>query len=170
MDVGRFEEFFHQMRPRLMRFNQRWVDVDAANEIAVEALRSIWDKDLPAPGNAREQRQLESLAYRICEGLLRNAQRGHRRRLRLAHAVQADHDVRPTVVESPEERNEQSARVRDALAKLPEKEREVISLLICGYTIAEIAEILETTPGAVSMRLRRARTSLRRLVEGASDD
>ena len=49
----------------------------------------------------------------------------------------------------------------DALAALPASYREVILLKYCsGYSLSEIAKILNTTAGAVKVRLMRARRTL----------
>jgi DNA-directed RNA polymerase specialized sigma24 family protein len=42
-------------------------------------------------------------------------------------------------------------------------DREVLDLLIDGYRVAEIADLLDCTPAAASMRLQRAKRNARRL-------
>ena len=57
-----------------------------------------------------------------------------------------------------------------AVAKLPEKFRVVIHLHYYeGYTIKEIADILNLTASAVSMRLTRAKENLRKHFKGGTD-
>lgn len=56
--------------------------------------------------------------------------------------------------------------VRDAIEHLPESHRNVLILRdIEGLSTAETAELLETTPNAVKVRLHRARQALRTLLD-----
>lgn len=55
--------------------------------------------------------------------------------------------------------------IRDALKTLPQTYAEPLALQVLGgFSCAEIAEMLETTEGAVMTRLTRARQTLKRLV------
>jgi RNA polymerase sigma-70 factor (ECF subfamily) len=64
------------------------------------------------------------------------------------------------------ERKEMAAVVRDAIARLPEHYRTVLLLRdIEERDTAETAELLETTPNAVKVRLHRARQALRTLLD-----
>lgn len=59
--------------------------------------------------------------------------------------------------------------VREALAALPASLREpLVMQVLGGFSCAEIADLLQTTEGAVMTRLTRARHALRRLIEGPS--
>lgn len=63
------------------------------------------------------------------------------------------------------ERAEKQARVREALAALDPKDREVVILhYFEDLTIAEIAEVLGKKPGTVKSRLHRARLHLAELL------
>jgi RNA polymerase sigma factor (sigma-70 family) len=161
VDIEEFERFFGVMRPRLLAFNRRWTDVDTANELAVQALAAIWDKDLPAPADVESQARLESLAFRICEGLIRNHQRGVDRRHRLVAAIQQERLVGPASPQSPDAVLESLDLISSLLDTLSRGEREVVELVIRGYKVSEIATLLQTRPGTISMRLKRARESLR---------
>lgn len=55
--------------------------------------------------------------------------------------------------------------VDDALSKLPHKYREVLLLIVQGYTPKEIAEILGEPYETVRKRVQRARTELKKLLE-----
>jgi len=73
-------------------------------------------------------------------------------------------DTAPEVSDDKAHRGEARlmvASVLDAVAKLPEAQREVL-LLVCveGLTYAETAEILEVPKGTVMSRLCRARSAL----------
>ncbi len=74
-----------------------------------------------------------------------------------------------TNVATPEEllqRSGTAAMVREALDRLPDSYRTIILLRdIQGYTTQETAETLEISDGAVKVRLHRARTALRTLIQ-----
>ena len=62
-------------------------------------------------------------------------------------------------------KREEMAELRDALAKLPEKHREIINLkAFQGCSYAEMAEILDIPIGTVMSRLYTARLRLRELL------
>ena len=72
-------------------------------------------------------------------------------------------------VGSEMEFDEDDKELIEAVSKLPDKLRAAVHLHYYeGYSIKEIADILETSPSAVSMRLTRAKEILRdRLMGGA---
>jgi RNA polymerase sigma-70 factor (ECF subfamily) len=62
-------------------------------------------------------------------------------------------------------RHEESLQLADALAKLPEAQRNAITLRYCqGQSLAEISQLLGRTPAAVSGLLRRGSKQLRDLL------
>lgn len=68
--------------------------------------------------------------------------------------------------ESEAERRQLRARVREAVDRLPEPYRTVLLLRdIEELETAEVARMLEITPGAVKTRLHRARQALRSLLD-----
>jgi RNA polymerase sigma-70 factor (ECF subfamily) len=59
-------------------------------------------------------------------------------------------------------RNEQSIRLAEALAQLPEPQRQALMLKHCeGWSLAEIGKLLGRTPAAVASLLRRGLKQLR---------
>jgi RNA polymerase sigma-70 factor (ECF subfamily) len=86
---------------------------------------------------------------------------------------EADPELAPAArveasVQSDLERAEMSACVRDKVEQLPETDRWAILLYdIAGLSHAEIASVLDIEVGAVKVRLHRARTKLRTLLEDA---
>ena len=168
VDAGGFEEFFHVMHPKLVRYAKRRLDPDTALDVASQAMHTIWTKEISNPESEAESRQLQSLAYRIVEGHIRNALRSHRRFARVLDAV-AETRRHPDVV------SDVADVVVDGgpaawLDKLSLTDREVLSLLGDGYTVSEIAVILDCTPAAVSMRLQRARKNLKLVLGRVAQD
>jgi RNA polymerase sigma factor (sigma-70 family) len=53
----------------------------------------------------------------------------------------------------------------DATRRLPLPQRQVIILLLEGFTYPEIAEMLEIAPNALALRLSRAKTALKSMLE-----
>jgi RNA polymerase sigma-70 factor (ECF subfamily) len=100
-------------------------------------------------------------------------------------AINATRKKRPTLVELNEEislrdndtgplehviHQGQQAVIRDAIQQLPAGQREVLVLVFYHQmTGAEIAEILDITPGTVKSRLHRAKQTLRRLLQGNTE-
>jgi RNA polymerase sigma factor (sigma-70 family) len=85
------------------------------------------------------------------------------RRLELYRAEQ------PTVTSSPDDdlvRDEKVTRVRQALSRLSERDREVLLLQAEGFSYDEIAETSGLAKGAIGTTLARAR---RKLVEAYRD-
>lgn len=61
---------------------------------------------------------------------------------------------------------EERTALRDAIENLPDKYREPLVLCyVCGYSITEIAERLQTSPENVRQRLSRARKMLRQQLD-----
>jgi RNA polymerase sigma-70 factor (ECF subfamily) len=65
------------------------------------------------------------------------------------------------------ERNEQVLRLAEALAELPDPQREVLVLRHChGWALAEIAEHLGRTRASIASLLRRGLKQMRELLQG----
>jgi RNA polymerase sigma factor (sigma-70 family) len=172
VELEEFEAFFEFMRPRLMGTALRSLDVDTANEVAIAALHTIWTKNVEAPRNNVEQLQLQALTYRVLEGNVRNALRSRARRARLLEAVvdreQTARTNEPDVADSLDWQEDERS-IDALLGALSESERQVVTLVLDGFKVNEIAEMLGRRPGAISMRLNRARKQLRRTL-GRRDD
>jgi RNA polymerase sigma-70 factor (ECF subfamily) len=99
-----------------------------------------------------------------------NAAKDHVKKRRRRPAVALDEDAQlPHRGHGPEERAAQSERrrlVREAIASLPERYREVLALReLDGMTYNEIAGVLRLSIGTVESRLHRARARLKRRLE-----
>ncbi|MDO4718628.1 MAG: sigma-70 family RNA polymerase sigma factor [Propionibacteriaceae bacterium] len=169
MNEEEFTAFFAEMHPALLRYGMRRLDVDTASEVALDALRVVWEKRIPAPRSDEERRQLRGLSYAIMNGLISNSHRAARRRFRLAEALASEQRVRPDYEPGLAE-HFVDGRVPEALSQLPARDQEILSLLIDGYGVGEIATILGCSPGAISTRLGRARAKLRTLLKQEDAD
>lgn len=162
VDAGEFEAFFRDMHPRLVRYAKRQLDADTALDVASQAMQTIWSKNVETPVDDTERRQLQSLAYRIVEGHIRNAVRARGRFGRVVVAIAETRRQEPMHVSDVADLVVEGAA--EWLKKLSVTDREVLALVADGYTVAEIALILDCTPAAVSMRLQRAKRNLKLLL------
>jgi RNA polymerase sigma-70 factor (ECF subfamily) len=95
-----------------------------------------------------------------CKDWLKNIRRTH---------VSYEEDDQPSSFSTPEEemdRNELRTDLEYALNRLPESLREAFVMKhVEGRSYEEMAELLETTVGALKMRVHRAREALQALLE-----
>jgi len=173
MDEGEFEQLFRALWPRLVSFATLHVDHETAKDVAHQALIVVWEKhkDRPGPRTPSQRRKLEGLAFKVAYGLARNAQRSQRRETRLVGLLKDETVVNETHLSDPSElvphpRSGGADDLPAVLSRLPPSEREVVSYFVQGYRVSEIAALLGRRPDTVSMRLSRARKSLRALLEG----
>ena len=114
----------------------------------------------------------QSTPYTWLYAILRNLIRDRRRKFaRRAGAVPIDRPPRAISPEQDVGRREEHLRVRQAVARLPEGHREVVSLFYLEeLSVAEVAERLNQPVGTVKSRLFNARTTLKRVLEGSGAD
>lgn len=149
---ARFEELADELIEPLRRFLVRRTDPATADDALAETLLVCWRRlhevpDEPLPW-----------AYAVARNCLANALRSARRQERLAARV-ASADPPQLVAPGPGEGDPELA---EALASLPERDAELLRLWAWEQlTAAEIAEALEITPNAASIRLHRAKERLR---------
>jgi RNA polymerase sigma-70 factor, ECF subfamily len=60
---------------------------------------------------------------------------------------------------------EQNDRITDAMKRLPEIDREILSLAVSGVAYKEIAETFQLSVANVKVRIHRARTRLRQMMK-----
>lgn len=154
---GWLEEF----GPRLYRFAWRLSgDAHIAEDLAQETLLRAWrNRD-----TLRDPERLRIWLFRICANLWRDE--GRKRKVRgprlAPETVEHDRAMQHPWV-NPSETRDETAQVLTAIAQLPERQREVLHLAACeGLNAIQIAEVLETTPGAVRSSLSLARQEVRR--------
>lgn len=161
MDAGEFTAFFNSTVPALLRYVTRMSDADAAQDIVADTMATMWSKRLDAPDSDESLRKLQSLAFRVAEGHLRNRRRGDRRRGmlfgKLGNSAASELVVRPDFTELLNS----DVAVLDRLNSLKATDRNVIALVIDGFTMKEISTILDCSLSATKMRILRARKQLR---------
>ena len=147
-----------QSRARLYRMAYAWCHNAAlADDLAQETLT----KALRKAGQLRDPKARDAWLFTI----LANCYRDHFRRQRDMDDID---DVELHDETTPESRNSQQEiviMVRAAIAKLPEAQRQVMTLVdLEGFTYIEVAGVLGVPIGTVMSRLCRARNALRELL------
>jgi RNA polymerase sigma factor (sigma-70 family) len=162
-----FDRELVAMLPRLRRFafslSRNGTDADDLTQATVErALRSR--------AQWQDGTRLDSWLYRIMRNLWVDIGRSRSRRAK----VEAPEDEAQRLGEDPREAIEASIelqRMTAAMQRLPEEQREVVSLiLIAGFGYRETAEVLKVPIGTVSSRLVRGRTALLEMVGARNDN
>ena len=160
-----FDRLFGEHRQPLLAYLLRRVDApcDAADLLA-EVFLVVWRRldDVPAGGEATPW------LFGVARRVLANHRRGVRRRHGLAVKLRSTLDLR--AVPSPEAAasvdDEAVARLRRALETLPEIDREIVTLRAWeGLSASDISLVVGGTPENVRVRLHRARSRLRSILE-----
>ena len=145
----------------LLRYLLRRADPETAADVLGDTLLVLWRRHTEIPADAALP-----WAYGVARGCLANARRGARRREALVARLVVLDPPRP--VDGPEDRAAPDPDLHAALSRLTPTEAEVVTLWAWeGLSPTEIAVALDVTPNAVSIRLHRARTRLRDLLEEA---
>lgn len=138
-----------------------------AEELAQDVFLRLWQK----LGSFDATRPLRPWLLRLARNVCLNALRKWQPPARSIHAADEEEPSLepaadgPTALDDAADR-EQAARVRAAVARLPEEYRLVVTLRhFDGLAYEEIAEALDLPLGTVKVRLHRARERLRELLE-----
>jgi RNA polymerase sigma factor (sigma-70 family) len=145
-------QLFREHYPALFRYLARLVgDPDAAADAAQEAFVRFLERS-PAPDAAR------AWLFRVGTNAAREAARTRARRLRLLEAdpARAPLGQPPAAPDAELEANERRRMVRNALARLTERDRVILLMREEGFTHREIAEAVGTTTGSVGTMVARA--------------
>jgi RNA polymerase sigma-70 factor (ECF subfamily) len=156
-----FHEQLEQIRPKLYRVAYSWSHNTAlADDLVQETL-------IKALKNARQLRDPELFNGWVFS-ILANCWRDHFRQHREMEDIDELEDYRCATQTTPEDDHSQSqiiSRVRDAVAKLPMGQRQVLTLVdLEEFAYIEVAAILAIPIGTVMSRLSRARQELKILL------
>ena len=168
-DDGRahFEQVAAGLMEPLRRYLARRTDPATADDVLADTLLVCWRRldDVPA----------EPLpwAYGVARRCLANAQRGERRQARLATRISVvDPPARTTAAGTDSSADAGldtglDTGLGEAMARLRPEDAELLRLWAWEQlTPAEIADVLEISPNAASIRLHRAREKLRAELRG----
>jgi RNA polymerase sigma-70 factor (ECF subfamily) len=142
----------------LLRYFARRVGADEASDLVAETMMAAWRRAAALP---TDDEQARMWLFGIARNVLANAQRSERRRLRLANRLRL---LVSTVGDGPAP--DQGADVRDAIDRLPPDQADVVRLVHWdGFSLAEVAQLLDEPPTTTRSRYARAKESLRRALE-----
>lgn len=154
--IGDFDEILARYHPQVARLAHRllgWRDQQAAEDIVQEVF-------LVALTRLKAFRGESSIGTWL-SGITINKCRAHRRRALLKLKWLRQVWDRPGTNHQPAD-EETSQQVRDAVAQLPPRDREVIVLFYLeDFSMAQIAQLLDVKRNAIEVRLHRARQRLK---------
>lgn len=127
---------------------------EAAEDLAQETFLALYHE----PPALDDGRTLAAWLCRVALNKAHNTMRGEQRAsAREERAARMDGEgMTPDEPEAHLLRAEEHARVRDALAQLPERQGKLLLLRNAGLTYAEVADLLGVAPGSVGTLLARA--------------
>ncbi|HVX86273.1 MAG TPA: sigma-70 family RNA polymerase sigma factor [Phycisphaerae bacterium] len=165
-DLGGFDGFVDRYKQRLFRYLLARVESvqtaeDLTQDVFLKAIRN-------PPGDAGAGR-VSTWLFTVAQRCLQDHQRWRRRRAQHAEAVMAarpaGRSVDPAAAASAEE---ERVRLAALLGKLPEEQRDVLTLRLLGdLSIAEIAAVTGAPEATVKSRLKYGLEKLARSVPGA---
>jgi len=148
--VERFRAVYDAAYPRLMAYALRRARTrDDAHDVVADTMLIAWRRLDDIPTDERRIAWMYGVARRVLANHYRATDRRDRLTDRLEHQAPADHGEFDAVYE--------------ALDRLRTDDREILTLAAWDdLTNDEIAVVLSVTPGAVAVRLHRARARLAR--------
>jgi RNA polymerase sigma factor (sigma-70 family) len=143
----------------LLRYFERRLRRDDAADALGDAMVAVWRHAARMPADAHGARLW---MFGIARNIALNAQRGARRRVQLSERLR--HLTAATAAsDSPADEH---LEIRDAIARLPVDDAELIRLVHWdGLSLAEAAELLEIPSSTARGRYQRIRASLRSVLE-----
>jgi len=164
-DVDAFDELIGRWQEPLWRHAWR---LTGSRDAAWDAIQEAWITVSRDIRGLKDAAAFPTWAYRItsnrCHDWIRKECR--RRRADEAYAEQAD-----CVENETRSAHHHSVDLDEALARLSGRDRAILALRYEeGFSIAEIARILQIPPGTVKSRLHYARERLRHYLEEPSNE
>ena len=158
-----FDAVFGRVYPQLYRYLHRLTgSPDTAADVAQESFVRLLAKPLP-------EDEARRWLFTVATNLVRDGVRTARTRERLLAAE----PVRPSGFAQPDElaeRRERIARVQEALACIPERDRTILLMKQEGFRYDEIAEVVGVAPGSVGTLLARATRRFAQVYRGKEGD
>jgi len=152
----------HELRGRLFRMAYAWShDRSLADDLVQETLARAMERI----GQLRDPTAMDTWVFSI----LNNCHRDHFRRLKEQTGVEEEAGDAALEPDQLYERYAAVRRVHDAIAALPDAQRQVLTLVdIEGFKYAEVAQTLGIPAGTVMSRLCRARQAVKERLHAAS--
>lgn len=152
-----FAELFNANHQRLFRFLDRLSgDPELAADLAQEAFVKLYRRgSLPD--------RPEAWLITVAMNLFRNVKSSRTRRSRLLTVMRGEHvhSDPPISAQEATEAAELQRRVRAAINKLPERERNLLLLRAEGYSYRDMADALALNEASIGTLLARAKNAFR---------
>ncbi|MBN2211057.1 MAG: RNA polymerase sigma factor [Sedimentisphaerales bacterium] len=165
-DAAAFDELIAQYAPQTARLSQRLLNwrADLAEDVVQDVFMAVWTHRRKFRGDCSLATWITRITVNQCRSYRRRHLLAFRRQKEVIETQrQAGDDTPPDFV-----RAEQSRRIRQCIARLPNPWREVVVLrYLEEMPIGQIAEALKVNTNIVNMRLSRARQRLREMPEMA---
>lgn len=151
------EAVLRPLMPELLAYFARRIrPLEDAADCLSEALLVIWRRRAEWPAEIDAQR---AWCFGVARGVLANQRRGHVRRGALADRLRGELSVAHPPVPAV------AFEVRGALARLSDRDRELVTLVAWdGFGVAEAGDLLGLKPDTARARYSRARRKLRELL------
>jgi RNA polymerase sigma-70 factor (ECF subfamily) len=160
-DEAAFEALFRGYYDAIYRALYRMVG-DEADDLAQEVFLRLHDRP-PQGGEAKIRAWLYRVATRLGYNALRGRRRQEKHRDRLAASTAGAGWVdAPPDPAAEIERDQAQRTVRQALARLNQRQAAILTLRYSGLSYREIAQALEIAPGSVGTCLARAEAAFAR--------
>lgn len=156
------EQIFRTVAPQLRNYlYYRCSSIERANDLVQDAFAKLWEKCKDVtPGTAK------SFLYTVAKNMMLNLVKKDNVRFSFA----SSYDGETLNNENPEynmEYNEYKVKLEEAIASLPEGQREVFLMnRIDKLTYREIAERLEVSQKAIEKRMHKALVKLKDILHG----
>jgi RNA polymerase sigma-70 factor, ECF subfamily len=154
---ARFEALYRECADQVYGYVRRRAAPEAADDVFNETFLIVWRRLDDVPDQALPW--LLGVARRV----LANRRRTESRMAALRHRLATSEPQRAAAAPA----DDLSDRVRQALAGLPERDRELLMLIAWeGLRVNEAAEVLGVRSGTLAVRLHRARKRLAEALAG----
>ncbi len=149
----RFEVVAAEVYEPLQRYLRRRAPFDDADDVLGDTMLTVWRRLDDIPNDA-----VLPWCYGVARRLLANKRRSNARHLKLIARAGA---MEPTPISGDPMDREEFPHLADAMAALPESDRELLTLWAWEeLEPREIAIVLDTSANAVSLKLGRAKKKL----------
>lgn len=160
-----FDRLVRRHEGALLGFlNARLLSEEAAREVGQEALLAAWEQIQRFSGQSRFKTWLFGIASHKAADYLRK-HHGPRQMLPLEEVLELHHTSEAAWDADPQrliDRTERELRVRDAVSRLPESQRQMIELYYFGeLTLREIAGLLGLNLSTLKYQFYQAHRTLR---------
>ncbi|WP_375387934.1 RNA polymerase sigma factor [uncultured Amnibacterium sp.] len=164
----RVETTLKREAPALLAYFQRRVrPVEDAGDLLSETMIVAWRRADVVPA---DERQARMWLFGVARNTLSTHRRGQARRDALSSELRSQLSTRPDLA-GRHWRHEEDPRVdlvRELVAALPEIDREIFALVVWdGFSLTEVADMLDVPAGTVRSRYSRARANVRARLEKA---